>query len=1000
MTTIELASSVFKVIRENRFTDQNVSDLNKIIQKLNRIESHVYENGILPKFVEALNRIGPLNRDEARSKNVITCISMFTSKTFITNEIAFKTMAIILLDKVYDPQKNIMHNISEELLISVFNCFEVLCRRLEGGTIEQLYVKKHATVLGQIIYVAIENIQKDQDTELRISAINCLMSVFQVHNEFDKEDVVLRNQIADILFIMTPRIFGVLSKLIESDKRTPSKLKAKALQGINRILCLIFEDKTPVNDSSNLTSDDFLTLVNSKSNVVEMKSNGLKSIEDKKKYMESAERNEEWIRLAISKLNPFLNRLPTLLLPDYGPNVHKELLKMSQSIMKKCSITFQNEITVFFEIILIMESENTEILQEMIQQLEEHPNSKRILRDGFYRHLLRFSRCVHRKSESQLLIALKLLNGYLKYFLHRDSNILTNSDNSELIFQNLALIFELNYPLMLQEETLEWNHMSLNLNFKNLPWKQLKFIQESDLHEALDQVLVTLQHESIFSFIVNKIFDQITFDSNSSNELMCLLIKILENFNQNETHEPQLIDLILTEFLEDRHWYLPFKNDSTTNDRKISLDEINFNIIHICLVIELLGTCSSHIKSNRDQFLFNVIPKILEKAGLNNVIIHTAALYGLELISMGLKFENVNALIENQSDFISHFIEIRLKKDDIKNCLDMTNAFLELCSSYDELLFVQSLFETMMSLFNRPVSVESHSAALKITLILLKKVHSDKMKLNSDIKPNENVNKLNANELFEKWMQILEPPEVLRPDPNDAPLDFDQIKEEMLKLKNDKELNEAPEDENAENTPEETQENKFIRNLIRSMIGFISSSNAIHKMYAIDIVSYCLQLQDIENKEFLPTIHLIWNPISTRFKESNLLVISRTFDLLLVIARLSKDFIQKRASNEVLPLILEFMKKSALDNLENTGSFASSLTQNFKLQEKIFENIGEIFQYLDVHESMLDQLLEACSSFLMSNQQKIVKKSCLNLLKKLFLYDSTAVIVKFYHVKL
>lgn len=62
-----------------------------------------------------------------------------------------------------------------------------------------------------------------------MSALNCLMSVLQVHDEFDTGDIVLRAQISELVFVMTPRIFVVLSKLIESDVRMSQRLRAVSL---------------------------------------------------------------------------------------------------------------------------------------------------------------------------------------------------------------------------------------------------------------------------------------------------------------------------------------------------------------------------------------------------------------------------------------------------------------------------------------------------------------------------------------------------------------------------------------------------------------------------------------------------------------------------------------------------------------------------------------------------------------------------------------------------
>lgn len=55
------------------------------------------------------------------------------------------------------------------------------------------------------------------------------MSVLQVHDEFDTGDIVLRAQISELVFVMTPRIFVVLSKLIESDVKMSQRLRAVSL---------------------------------------------------------------------------------------------------------------------------------------------------------------------------------------------------------------------------------------------------------------------------------------------------------------------------------------------------------------------------------------------------------------------------------------------------------------------------------------------------------------------------------------------------------------------------------------------------------------------------------------------------------------------------------------------------------------------------------------------------------------------------------------------------
>lgn len=74
---------------------------------------------------------------------------------------------IVLLGKIYDPVKNVMHNVGETVLISLLNCIETLSRRLESEAVEKFYKKEHATILGQIIFITLENVQKEVDMALR-----------------------------------------------------------------------------------------------------------------------------------------------------------------------------------------------------------------------------------------------------------------------------------------------------------------------------------------------------------------------------------------------------------------------------------------------------------------------------------------------------------------------------------------------------------------------------------------------------------------------------------------------------------------------------------------------------------------------------------------------------------------------------------------------------------------------------------------------------------------
>lgn len=58
-----------------------------------------------------------------------------------------------------------------------------------------------------------------------IASLECLMIVFYVHDEADRMDVVLRNQVANVLFIFLPKIVTILYKSALSDDKIGETIK-------------------------------------------------------------------------------------------------------------------------------------------------------------------------------------------------------------------------------------------------------------------------------------------------------------------------------------------------------------------------------------------------------------------------------------------------------------------------------------------------------------------------------------------------------------------------------------------------------------------------------------------------------------------------------------------------------------------------------------------------------------------------------------------------------
>lgn len=53
----------------------------------------------------------------------------------------------------------------------------------------------------------------------RIAAINCILSTEQIHDDADFSDIVFRDQVAEIVFLMLPKVVATLKTVALGDDK-------------------------------------------------------------------------------------------------------------------------------------------------------------------------------------------------------------------------------------------------------------------------------------------------------------------------------------------------------------------------------------------------------------------------------------------------------------------------------------------------------------------------------------------------------------------------------------------------------------------------------------------------------------------------------------------------------------------------------------------------------------------------------------------------------------
>lgn len=123
---------------------------------------------------------------------------------------------------------------------------------------------------------------KFMDFDFRISAINCLLSSLYIDDSADFSDVVLRDQISNEAYVMTPKVLSVFKCIALGDEKLGHSLISVsypdgishntlwftkmhyfqlAVKGIGRFLCLVFEDYNKTSKTHDVSIEDFKALM-------------------------------------------------------------------------------------------------------------------------------------------------------------------------------------------------------------------------------------------------------------------------------------------------------------------------------------------------------------------------------------------------------------------------------------------------------------------------------------------------------------------------------------------------------------------------------------------------------------------------------------------------------------------------------------------------------------------------------------------------------------------
>ncbi|XP_048489583.1 TELO2-interacting protein 1 homolog [Plutella xylostella] len=939
-----------------------------------------------------------------------------------------------LLNLVFDKgNPGMVAKVSEELLLSVMKCMTTLMMRANGSTRLTIF-KSHVPLLAQTIYIAAHIAKLEKLRSLRLAAIGCLTAYTATHPTLCSGPgaAALRTAAADMAGGILPGVVAALQEVSVDADNPGHALVVAALNAMHNIVCMVVNDKIS-GQKDNVSIEDFNHILT------------VKDAEKKDVAKRPAMKTPEWYSRVAIKLELVTRTLVPLQSHSHFA-VRMELAVYCSKLLLECSQTMAPSIPHVLDVLIALaKDEYPEIsrfcsdgLQAYFCNISHEAKLKTldIVAENFISILQSLPRILNNVDTPRKLATLNLIHGYLQLLgssarlasvlgLHRAVHALTRS-----LVQAAARAPPAAPPpappgIPIAISTIDSEKLS------GSPWRKLKHIDDPQCETRLIEICRLIGNSECADIIVDELLDLVpdSLDERIESVYLC-------NWIGSAPHvDTRLTKRIIDKYIEPHIWYLPLDMLSEappltdeTYDVSIynprawekdsvpglyegtiemrytdigysmprtrpkdpnyctSLAEAQNNTVLTCMLTEGLGILAKRLMADFQPYLLKTLCLILERVGSKYWLVQLAGARALGAVTAARAHGSVTELVQENADYFTHQVTVRLKKAwntqsalqiltvvmeysdaSILNCLHgiISDVLVQSCDKYHEndlhaYLHVFLTFVTRTQAWFPPdpdVNNDVKQNTVDVTKDLLEYVENLE---ESERLLNEEEGK-SGEELYKEDLKAKEEEDVLNYD--------DTVTEEKKPL---------------------PQHITLTLTILKRCLNFIPSRKRDERLMALQIINHGLLILQGYESEMLPLVHLVWSPMVVRFEESDAIVLRATFELLVTMAKVSKDFIRSRTVKDVLPKLYKLLRKSAQDShLKDVGSYYRQ-SQAYRLQVIILTALPRLVKDLRLEDGDLEECMSCVELYLSNKQPKPLQNHAVTFFKEMLQYDHGA----------
>ncbi|KAJ8369618.1 hypothetical protein SKAU_G00096460 [Synaphobranchus kaupii] len=416
-----------------------------------------------------------------------------------------------------------------------------------------------------------------------------------------------------------------------------------------------------------------------------------------------------------------------------------------------------------------------------------------------------------------------------------------------------------------------------------------------------------------------------------------------------------------------------------------TVHQLNSNIWQTCTQLEGIGCMALVLGMDFQPLLITTLYPVLEKAGDRTLLISQSALGAMWDVSRACGYGSLRELVVRNSDYLLNDVALNLQRLGLHPHGPRVLAVMLAHADAGLLPLVRDVVRDVLAALDQNYDERADVFCVILHSLVKALVRWFPVGAGVNEGPPGQAGAKKTEPLHEKTLDVRR-----------FLLDYRQEKrlaEGIMGDDQDAEDTEVPPSAAESSVDMDTLDEKVelpshiavTKEVMERCVHLLSHPSLAIRLKVLDVLELCVIVLHAQENELLPLVHRCWPALLQRLTSDDPLAVLRAFQVLCTLGETCGDFLRKSVSKEVLPKLTGSLRRQAAVSANASPIYTHTLA--YKLQLAILQGLGSLCLRLDLVDTDLESVTEACLPYLSSKQPRKLQDACISVFQHLIQVD-------------